>query len=85
MVAAPTSTIDANCPDGSAIPIEQRAAEEIFSLEGRRHAAAGARAWNPVFDVTPAELVDALVTEKGVIMQPDGAQIAALLALPQPS
>ncbi|MFT5172618.1 MAG: methylthioribose-1-phosphate isomerase [Gammaproteobacteria bacterium] len=80
MVAAPTSTIDANCPNGDAIPIEQRDAAELFGLAGVRHAAPGAQAWNPVFDVTPADLVDALVTEKGVIMKPDAVQIAALLA-----
>jgi methylthioribose-1-phosphate isomerase len=80
MVAAPTSTIDAGCPTGEAIPIEQRDAEEIFTLGGTRHAAVGADAWNPVFDVTPAALVDALVTEKGVLLKPDRAQIEALLA-----
>jgi methylthioribose-1-phosphate isomerase len=79
MVAAPTSTIDADCPSGDDIPIEQRDAGEILGLGGQRHAAAGADAWNPVFDVTPAELVDALVTEKAVIMKPDKAKIAALL------
>jgi len=80
MVAAPTSTIDPQCPSGDAIPIEERAAEEILGLAGRRHAAAGSGAWNPVFDVTPAELVDALVTEKGVVERPDRDKIARLLA-----
>jgi methylthioribose-1-phosphate isomerase len=82
MVAAPTSTIDVDCEDGDAIPIEQRSADELFGLAGARHAALGADAWNPVFDVTPVALVDALVTEKGVILQPDKAKIAALLANP---
>ena len=80
MVVAPTSTIDPACPRGDAIPIEERAAEEILGLAGHRHAAAGAGAWNPVFDVTPAELVDALVTERGVVMGPDEQKIARLLA-----
>ncbi len=80
MVAAPTSTIDPQCADGDAIPIEQRAADELLGLSGQRHAAEGADAWNPVFDVTPAALVDALVTEKGVVERPDRDKIAALLA-----
>jgi len=71
MVAAPTSTIDPDTPDGSEIPIETRAPEEVFQCGGSRVAADGAGAWNPVFDVTPAELVDAIVTEKGVIRNPD--------------
>ena len=79
MVVAPTSTIDPQCPDGAAIPIEQRPDEEILSLGTQRVAAAGAGAWNPVFDVTPAPLVDALVTEKGVVMAPDRERIARLL------
>lgn len=78
MVVAPTSTIDRNCPGGASIPIENRSGEELFSLAGVRVAANGAQAWNPVFDVTPAALVDVLVTEKGVVRQPDAAKIAAL-------
>jgi methylthioribose-1-phosphate isomerase len=80
MVVAPTSTLDPDCPSGDAIPIEQRDAQEIFGLGGTRHAAPGADAWNPVFDVTPAALVDALVTEKGVLLKPEHTQIAMLLA-----
>ena len=79
MVVAPTSTVDLQCPDGGAIPIERRAPEEILSLGPHRIAAPGAGAWNPVFDLTPAALVDALVTEKGVVMAPNRARIAALL------
>ncbi|HSS63008.1 MAG TPA: S-methyl-5-thioribose-1-phosphate isomerase [Gammaproteobacteria bacterium] len=78
MVVAPTSTIDRGCPDGGSIPIENRAGEELLSLGDARVAASGAEAWNPVFDVTPAALVDVLVTERGVIRQPDAAKIAAL-------
>ncbi len=80
MVAAPTSTIDPDTADGADIPIETRAEEEILSCAGRPVAAAGAGAWNPVFDVTPAELIDAIVTEKGVIPNPDAEKIAAHLA-----
>ncbi len=79
MVVAPTSTIDPATPSGEAIPIECRAEAEVLCLAGRRVAATGARAWNPVFDVTPAGLVDVLVTEKGVIHRPDASRIASLL------
>lgn len=80
MVAAPTSTVDMDTPDGSAIPIETRAETELLTAGGSRTAAAGARAWNPVFDVTPAELIDAVVTEKGVVEQPTRAKMVALMA-----
>jgi methylthioribose-1-phosphate isomerase len=78
MVVAPTSTIDRSCPDGGSIPIENRAGEELLSFADARVAASGAQAWNPVFDVTPAALVDVLVTEMGVLRQPDAAKVAAL-------
>ena len=80
MVAAPTSTIDPQTPDGASIPIEQRPAEEVLACGGQRIAAAGVGAWNPVFDVTPAELVDAIVTERGVIERPNRDKVAAHLA-----
>ena len=76
MVAAPTSTIDPETPNGAAIPIEERPAEEVLSFAGQRTAAAGVDAWNPVFDITPAGLVEAIVTERGVIQRPDGRKIA---------
>ncbi|MFQ5487704.1 MAG: S-methyl-5-thioribose-1-phosphate isomerase [Gammaproteobacteria bacterium] len=79
MVVAPTSTIDMNTPHGDVIPIESRTGEELLCLNGQRVAAEGATAWNPVFDVTPAELVDAIVTEKGVVKAPDGEKMAALM------
>jgi len=80
MVAAPCSTLDPTAPDGQAVPIEERPAGELLSLDGRPVAAAGAAAWNPVFDITPADLVDYLVTEKGVVETPDREKLAALLA-----
>ena len=80
MVVAPTSTVDIAIPDGTAIPIEQRAAEELLTLGGQTVAAAGADVWNPSFDVTPAALVDALVTERGVVLAPDAEKIARLMA-----
>ncbi len=79
MVVAPTSTIDLNCESGADIPIEERANDEILSLNGVQHAAPGADAWNPVFDITPAALVKVLVTEKGTIEHPDREQIRALM------
>ena len=71
MVVAPTSTIDMNIASGEDIPIEYRGDQELLQLGGVRIAAEGAHAWNPVFDVTPASLVDAIVTERGVVPQPD--------------
>jgi len=80
MVVAPSSTIDMATADGTAIPIETRDEDELLSLAGRRIAAPGAQAWNPVFDVTPAELVTAIVTEKGIVESPDAAAMQALMA-----
>jgi methylthioribose-1-phosphate isomerase len=70
-VAAPSSTVDVATPDGAAIPIEERAADEVASLGGRRTAPAGARIWNPAFDVTPAALVTAIITDRGVFAPAD--------------
>jgi methylthioribose-1-phosphate isomerase len=80
MVAAPTSTIDMSCPDGASIPIESREAEEVLRCGGATVAAGGVQAWNPVFDVTPAALVDAIVTERGVILEPDARRLAEHMA-----
>jgi methylthioribose-1-phosphate isomerase len=79
MVVAPTSTIDMETPDGAGIPIEERDASEVLSLGGWPVAAEGAGAWNPAFDVTPAALIDAIVTEKGVVERPDRAKMTALM------
>jgi methylthioribose-1-phosphate isomerase len=64
-VAAPWSTVDLACPNGDAIPIEQRSEAEVVSFAGVRVAPDAARAENPAFDVTPARLVSALFTERG--------------------
>ena len=80
MVVAPTTTIDMQAMSGDDIPIEQRAGDEVFQAGGKRVAAAGAGAWNPVFDVTPAALVDVLVTEKGALEAPGRDSIRALMA-----
>lgn len=79
MVVAPTSTVDLAIPNGMAIPIEQRAAEELLNLNEQLVAASGADVWNPSFDVTPAELVDALVTEQGVVWAPNAAKMARMM------
>ncbi|ABI56267.1 S-methyl-5-thioribose-1-phosphate isomerase [Alkalilimnicola ehrlichii MLHE-1] len=79
MVVAPSSTIDLDCPGGDRIPIEERPPEELLWLGDRRVAAEGAGAWNPVFDVTPAELIDVLVTERGVVTDFGGAGVRALI------
>jgi len=70
VVAAPTSTVDLGTPDGTAIVIEERSADELTKLGGVRTAPVGTRALNRAFDVTPAALVDAIVTERGVARPP---------------
>ena len=80
MVAIPTSTLDMKARSGADIPIENRSIDEITHLAGHPVAAADVPAWNPVFDITPAALVDVLVTEKGALEQPDRAKIEALMA-----
>ena len=77
-VACPLSTIDLALADGNAIPIEERAADEVTGFRDCQWAAPGVQVRNPAFDITPAELVTALITEKGVVRQPDRARIAAL-------
>jgi methylthioribose-1-phosphate isomerase len=69
-VAAPFSTIDPAIPDGTAIPIEERDAREVQELAGRRIVPAASPARNPAFDVTPARLITAVVTERGVFRPP---------------
>ena len=66
VVAAPETTIDAGCPSGADVPIEERSAEEVLEFAGARTAPGGVRARNPAFDVTPAALVTAIVTERRV-------------------
>lgn len=77
-VACPLSTIDLGIPDGAAIPIEERAASEVTGFRDCQWAAEGVAVRNPSFDVTPAELVTALITEKGVVSYPNRQSIAAL-------
>jgi len=79
-VAAPLSTIDLAVPDGSAIPIEERGAEEVTGFGGVRWAPVGVEVANPAFDVTPAELVTAIITERGVTQAADESKICDLFA-----
>jgi methylthioribose-1-phosphate isomerase len=69
-VAAPFSTIDSGIPDGTAIPIEERDPKEVQELAGRRIVPAASPARNPAFDVTPAPLITAIVTERGIFRHP---------------
>ncbi|HWH92535.1 MAG TPA: S-methyl-5-thioribose-1-phosphate isomerase [Baekduia sp.] len=80
VVAGPTSTIDVATPDGDAIVIEERGAEEVAGFGAATVAPEGTPVINPAFDVTPADLVSALVTEKGVAAPVDRASLAAVLA-----
>ncbi len=70
IIAAPSSTLDPTLPTGDLIPIEEREAEELTEIEGVRVAPAGCPVWNPAFDVTPGELISAIVTEKGIARSP---------------
>jgi methylthioribose-1-phosphate isomerase len=79
-VAAPLSSIDVSIDDGNAIPIEERGAAEVTGYGDVRWAPDGVNVLNPAFDVTPAELVTAIVTEKGVLRAPDSKGISRLFA-----
>jgi methylthioribose-1-phosphate isomerase len=78
VVAGPTSTIDYDCPSGAAIAIEERDPDEVRFAGGRRLTIESTRCRNPAFDVTPAALVTALVTERGVAAPVDAPSISAL-------
>ncbi|MEZ5460707.1 S-methyl-5-thioribose-1-phosphate isomerase [Dokdonella sp.] len=80
MVVAPGSTVDMSTASGADIEIEMRDPEELLSHSGQRTVVDSALAWNPVFDVTPASLIDAIVTERGVIEKPDAKRMQALFA-----
>jgi methylthioribose-1-phosphate isomerase len=83
MVVAPTATIDIATPNGGAIPIEQRPAAEVVAYGDQRIAPEGVAVWNPAFDITPAALIDALVTERGVVHTPNSEKIAAHMKAPR--
>ena len=69
-VAAPFSSVDLALPDGQAIPIEERSSDEVTHVAGVQVAPEGVRVWHPAFDVTPARLVTALITDRGVLWPP---------------
>lgn len=79
MVVAPSSTIDMTLESGEDIPIEERAGRELLEVNGQRFAA-DVEAFNPVFDVTPADLIDVIVTEKGIVERPTAAKMADLMS-----
>ncbi len=78
-VAAPISTFDPKIPDGSHIVIEERPEDEVTGYRGTRWAPQGVKVRNPAFDVTPAELISGLITERAVVLQPDMAKVKELL------
>lgn len=80
MVVAPTSTIDLGSAHGDDIEIEQRGRREVTHVGEKVMATEGANVWNPVFDVTPAELVDVLITERGAVENPSTSKIARLFS-----
>ena len=80
MIAGPSSSVDPHLPDGDRIEIEERGADEVLGFGGVPVAPAGTAVRNPAFDVTPAELVTALVTDRGVAAPPTAETVAGLLA-----
>src|SRR5690606_22003153 len=78
MVVAPSSTIDMALASGEDIPLEERDGRELLEVCGHR-AGADVDAFNPVFDVTPADLIDVIVTEKGIVERPDAAKMTQLM------
>lgn len=77
-VVAPWTTVDLKTPDGAAIPIEERSHDEVLTVRGVRLAPQGAKARHPAFDVAPAELITAIVTDRGVARAPYTASLSAL-------
>jgi methylthioribose-1-phosphate isomerase len=78
VVVAPMSTVDFGTPDGTAIPVEHRPADEVVTLAGQPVAPTGTLAYNPAFDVTPSVLVTAIVTERGVVQPVSAGNLRVL-------
>ncbi|SDX21930.1 S-methyl-5-thioribose-1-phosphate isomerase [Pseudomonas sp. NFACC08-1] len=78
MVVAPSSTIDMSLACGDDVPVEERDGRELLEIGGKR-LGAEVDAFNPTFDITPADLIDVIVTEKGIIERPDTAKLAQLM------
>jgi methylthioribose-1-phosphate isomerase len=83
-VAAPTSTIDLALQSGDDIPIEERSSREVVEWSGSRIAPEGVLAAHPAFDVTPARLVSAIITERGVLRPPYAESLARVVAATAP-
>jgi methylthioribose-1-phosphate isomerase len=79
-VAAPLSTFDAKCADGARIPIEERPPEEVTGYRGMRWAPEGVTVRNPAFDVTPGELITAIICQKGVVQAPTRERLQPLIS-----
>ncbi len=80
MIAAPTSTIDTHTASGDDIEIEQRHSSEVTHHKGQAIAPEGCEAINPAFDITPAEFIDVIATEKGLILQPSNETVAMVMS-----
>lgn len=78
MVVAPSSTVDMQIESGANIPIENRGTEEVTDFNKTRIAPNDIEAINPAFDITPAKLVDVIVTEKGIVHEPDAEKMLAM-------
>jgi len=78
-IAAPTSTFDLSIKTGSGIPIEERSGAEVTESFGRRTAPPGVKVYNPAFDVTPARLIAAIITEEGLIRKPSKSSVARVV------
>ncbi len=78
-VAAPASTIDVNCPSGDVIPIEERSGSEVSEAFGKRITPEGVAVRHPAFDVTPARLITAIITDRGVLWPPFEKSIAGIM------
>lgn len=81
MIAAPTSTIDMSTASGDGIEIEQRCSSEMTHHKGQAIAPESCEAINPAFDITPAELIDVIATEKGLILQPSNETVSMLMSV----
>jgi len=82
-VACPLTTIDLTTPAGEGIPIEERAAEEVTGFGAERWAPIGVKVRNPAFDVTPAELITAIITDEGVVLKPNTMKIKEIFGSPR--
>ena len=78
MVVAPSSTIDMKIDSGKKIPIENRSAKEVTHFYTNKNSQNRSKILNPAFDITPASLIDFIVTEKGVIHHPDAKKMLAV-------